>query len=281
MTYACCKKGENRMRKYSALACFGAILLVVFICAGSAHAFGGCEENCQKCHTLEQKEVQDILAKMKAPDVKVLDIKMSPVRGLWEVAVDNKGSRGVMYVGFSKKYIMPGPIYEVDTASNKTRESLVGPKEPADRYVDPAKIPVRDALLLGEETARYKVIVFTDPDCPFCGKLHAELKKVVSENKDIAFYLELMPLKFHPDSYWKSQSILCAKSIQRLEQNFEKRPIPKPDCETKVVDETLKLARELGITGTPTLIMPDGRVVVGGRDADKIMDLVLNSKKKG
>jgi len=275
------KKEKNRMTKYIAFACFGVILLSVFLFGGNVYAFGGCEENCQKCHTLEQKEVQGILAKMKAPDAKVLDIKMSPVRGLWEVSVDNKGSRGVMYVGFSKKYIMPGPIYEVETASNKTQESLGGLNEPADRYIDLAKIPVGDALLLGEKTARYKVIVFTDPDCPFCGKLHAELQKVVSESKDIAFYLKLMPLKFHPDAYWKSQSILCAKSMQRLEENFEKKPIPRPDCETKAVDETIKLGQELGITGTPALIMPDGLVVLGVRDAEKIMELVFNPKKKG
>ena len=269
------------MKKYIVPVCLVPMVLSFFLLSGDAFAFGGCEENCQKCHSLEQKEVHGILEKMKAPDVKVLDIKMSPVRGLWEVSVEDKGNRGVMYVGFSKKYIMPGPIYEVETASNKTQESLGGMNEPAERYVDVTRIPVGDTLLLGEKDARYKVIVFTDPDCPFCGKLHTELKKIVSERKDIAFYLKLMPLKFHPDAYWKSQSILCAKSMQRLEENFEKKPIPKPDCETKAIDETLGLAAELGISGTPTLILPDGLVVVGGRDADKLKELVLNPKKKG
>ncbi len=269
------------MSKYIVFACLLALALSFSLLNGSVYAFGGCEENCQKCHSLDQKEVQGILAKIKAPDVKVVDIKMSPVRGLWEVTVDDKGARGVMYVGFSKKYIMPGPIYEVETASNKTRETLRGLNEPADQYVDITKIPVEDSLLVGEKDARYKAIVFTDPDCPFCSKLHAELKKIVSDRKDIAFYLKLMPLKLHPDAYWKSQSIICAKSLQRLEENFEKKPIPKPDCKTKVVDETLKLGEELGITGTPTLIMPDGLVVVGGRDADKIMELIINPRKKG
>ena len=269
------------MNKYTVLSCLVAIVFSFFLLNSKACAFGGCEENCQKCHSLEQQEVHGILEKMKAPDVKVLDIKMSPVRGLWEVSVEDKGNRGVMYVGFSKKYIMPGPIYEIDTDSHKTQESPGVINEPAERYVDVARIPVSDALVMGEKGARYKVIVFTDPDCPFCGKLHTELKKIVSERKDIAFYLKLVPLKFHPDAYWKSQSILCAKSMQRLEDNFEKKPIPRPDCETKVVDETSKLAEELGISGTPTLILPDGLVVVGGRDADKLKELVLNPKKKG
>ncbi len=269
------------MRKCAVLCCVAVGVLLFFLLNGSAYSFGGCEENCRKCHSLDQREVRGILEKMKAPDVKVLDIKMSPVRGLWEVSVEDNGSRGVMYVGFSKKYIISGPIYEIETSANKTQESLEGMNEPAERYVDVTRIPADDSLVLGEKDARYKVIVFTDPDCPFCGKLHAELKKIVSERKDIVFYLKLMPLKVHPDAYWKSQSILCAKSMQRLEDNFEKKPIPRPDCETKVIDQTLGLAEELGISGTPTLILPDGLVVVGGRDADKLKELVLNPKKKG
>ena len=263
------------------LPCLLGALMSVFLVSANVYAFGGCEENCQKCHSLENKEVQQILAKLNSSDAKVLGIKMSPVRGLWEVSVEDKGKRGVLYVGFSKKYVMPGPIFEVETASNKTQESLTQMNEPAPQYVEVSRIPLDDALIVGEKSAHNKVIVFTDPDCPFCGKLHAELKKVVSENKDIVFYLKLMPLSFHPDAYWKSQSILCAKSLRMLEDNFEKKAIPKPDCKTKVMDETIKLAGELGITGTPTMIMPDGLVVVGARDAAKIKELVLNPKKKG
>ena len=269
------------MRKYTILSSLLTVLISVFLFNAKVDAFGGCEENCQKCHTLENKEVKQILTKMNAPGVNVLDIKMSPVQGLWEVTIDDKGKKGVLYVGFSKKYVMPGPIFEVATSANKTKESLGAVNEPADRFVDVSKIPLDDALVMGDKNAPKRVIVFTDPDCPFCGKLHGELKKVIAERKDIVFYLKLMPLKFHPDAHWKAESILCAKSIERLEENFEKKPIPKPDCKTKVVDETIKVGQELGITGTPTLIMPDGLVVVGARDAKTIESLASSSKKKG
>jgi thiol:disulfide interchange protein DsbC len=108
------------------------------------------------------------------------------------------------------------------------------------------------------------------------------MKKVVAERKDIAFYIELMPLKFHPDSYWKSQTILCAKSLDLLDENFEKKPIPKPGagCDATAVDQNLKTGRELGITGTPTLIMPDGLVVVGARDAATLIKLTLQTSGK-
>jgi len=260
-----------------------AIGLLSFLLIGSnVYAFGGCEEDCQKCHTLEKKEAQEILAKMKAPDTKVKDIRMSPIRGLWEVTIeDPNGGKGIMYVGFSKKYVMGGAIFEIDTASNKTDETLKEINKPADRYVDPSGIPFDQTLLLGDRDATISVVVFTDPDCPYCARLHQEMKKIVSERKDIAFYVMLLPLKFHPDAYWKAKSIICNKSMEFLEDNFEKKPIPKPACETGVIDRNIRISGDLGITGTPTIVMPDGLVAMGATDAASLTELILQHRRKG
>ena len=37
--------------------------------------------------------------------------------------------------------------------------------------VDVSQIPVKDALVVGRKDAKTKVIVFTDPECPYCQKL--------------------------------------------------------------------------------------------------------------
>ena len=256
------------------------VLLVSVVYVSPVFGFGGCEENCQKCHSLSNQEVQQIFQKLQAPDAKVLDIKMSPLKGLWEVTLDNKGQQGIMYVGFSKKYIVGGPIFEIETASNKSQESLQNTNKEAPRYIDLSSVSLDNALLMGEKDARYKVVVFTDPECPYCSKLHSELKKVISESKDIAFYLKLVALPMHPDAHWKSESILCSKSLQLLEDNFEQKAIPKPGCETKAVDDNISLAKTLDISGTPTMIMPDGLVVVGGRDAKTIIEMAEHPQKR-
>ncbi len=138
-------------------------ILSIILLQGNAFAFGGCESDCKKCHSLKPSEVQHILAKLHAEDAKVLEIKMSPIKGLWQVTVDEKGKKGVLYVGFSKEYVVGGPIFEVATASNKTAQTLEQMPQPA-RYVDVSKIPVKDDLVLGSSEARYRVVVFTDPD---------------------------------------------------------------------------------------------------------------------
>ncbi|MFA4829025.1 MAG: DsbC family protein [Thermodesulfovibrionales bacterium] len=258
------------------------LLILAISCQLSAvspvFASGACDADCMKCHTLSKEEVQKILAMTSTPDAKLIKIQMSPVRGLWEVAVDNKGKRGLFYVDFSKKYMVAGQIIEVNAGIDRTRERLTDLNK--DRKVDRSKIPLKNALLLGDKNAAKKIIVFTDPDCPFCGKFHAELKKVVEQRRDIAFYIKLFPLtKLHPDAYWKSKSIICNKSLKLLEDNFDKKTIPKPDCETKEIDENIKLAERLGITGTPTTIMPDGSVQVGFLEADTLIKIVDSIKK--
>lgn len=138
-------------------------ILTVFLLSGKAFAFGGCESDCKKCHSLEPSEVQHILTKLHASDAKVLGIQMSPIKGLWQVTVQEKGKTGVLYVGFSKKYVVGGSIFEVDTASNKTAQTLEHMPR-TERYIDVSKIPVGDALVMGNSKAPYKVVVFTDPD---------------------------------------------------------------------------------------------------------------------
>jgi thiol:disulfide interchange protein DsbC len=261
------------------------VALLVMVSAPRAFGFGGCEEDCAKCHSLDKQEAEKILAKARLQDATISDIRMSPIRGLWSVSVDRKGKKDTLYFGFSKKHIMRGAILDVDTvapANAKQPEARAADKKAAapERYIDTSKIPFENALILGSRKAEHKVVVFTDPDCPYCAKLHGELKKVVAETDDIAFYLKLMPLKIHPDSHWKSQSIMCRNSLQLLEDNFEKKPIPRPDCEAKVVDETVRLSTELKISGTPTLVMPDGFVLFGGKDAKGLIELITAHARK-
>jgi thiol:disulfide interchange protein DsbC len=259
---------------------FMILLMTALFLNTNAYGFGGCEENCTKCHSLKKEEVQEILTNINAPDIKILDIKMSPVGGLWEITIYDNGAKRTMYLSFSKQYIVGGPLDKVKALSDKTQGSAANKNEAPKKYLDISKIPLANALLMGSKDAKYKVIVFTDPDCPFCGRLHSELKKVLSERKDISFHIMLMPLKMHPDAYWKSQSILCNKSLKLLEDNFEHKQIPKPECDTKIPDENKKFAAELDITGTPTLIMPDGLVIVGAMDAKAIIELALNPQKR-
>jgi thiol:disulfide interchange protein DsbC len=255
------------------------IFFVSFLSGNNVFAFGegGCDGDCNKCHALTKTEAGDIMKKLKITDPKVRDIRMSPINGLWEVTVDSQGKSMLFYIAFSKNYIVQGQIVEVATGVDKTREQYQILQD--SKKIDTSKISLTNALVLGDKKAKKRVIVFTDPDCPFCGRLHDEMRKVVQTRKDIVFYIRLFPLvKLHPDSYWKSKTIVCNKSMQMLEDNFAKRPIIRNECSTKEVDNTIKLAAKLGITGTPTLIFSNGKMHSGSMNAEQLIVLVDSNK---
>ncbi|NTU43630.1 MAG: DsbC family protein, partial [Nitrospirales bacterium] len=175
------------------------------------------------------------------------------------------------------KHLVSGSILEIATGSNKTVERVE--EIQVAKKVDLSAIPLSDSLVMGDPQAPKKVFVFTDPDCPYCGRLHGELTKILQQRKDIVFYIKLYPLPMHKDSGWKSKSIMCNNSLQMLEDNFNKKPIPKTECDTKAVDNTMKIVESLGISGTPTLVFPDGTIQVGAFGSDKILQFIDNPKK--
>src|SRR5208283_4682547 len=167
----------------------------------------------------------------------------------------------ILFFNAVPAHTFSGPIVVADNSSNGTHENIG--KTQNNRKVDVLMIPLGNAVVLGSSSAPKKVIVFTDPDCPFCSRLHREMKKVVEARKDIAFYIKLFPLAAHKDAYWKANAIECKKSLTMMEDNFEGRPITKDNCGTKEIDDNIKLAQSLGVLGTPTLILPDGTVHEG------------------
>jgi thiol:disulfide interchange protein DsbC len=100
------------------------------------------------------------------------------------------------------------------------------------------------------------------------------MKKVIEKRKDIVFYIKMYPLAMHKEAYAKAKAIVCEKSLSLLEAAFDKKPVPAPKCETKAIDENIKLAEKLGIRGTPAIILPNGNVIPGYKDADSIISQI-------
>lgn len=247
------------------------ILLLVFALAWSSAAWAmapdGCGAGaCAGCHSLGKTEARQILDGIVDD---VLDVQLAEVPGMWLLEIEKDQRRLPVYLDFSKKYLVSGSIIRLADKGNVTQENQASMNR-----IDVSRIPLDDALRLGSASARTKVVVFTDPECPYCRKLHVELKEVVRRAPDIAFYIKLFPLEMHPNAYAISRSIVCNKSMELLEASFAGRPVPPPGCDSAAVDETLALVRDLGIRSTPTLVLPDGLIVPGFKTADELLSRI-------
>lgn len=201
-----------------------------------------------------------------------MNINETPVKGLCEIVFDNRGRIGVFYLSSDKNYLISGPLWKTADMFNMTMERITAVNDK--KRIDVTKIPLQEAIILGESNATKKVIIFTDPECPYCAQLHQTMKKIVAKRKDIAFYIKFFPLNMHKDAYWKSKSILCNRSLQMLEDNFGKKEIPRTDCKTDEIDNSIKLAASLGISGTPAIILPDGRLRDGAMPEIELTEVI-------
>jgi thiol:disulfide interchange protein DsbC len=243
------------------------LLLLFAVVPAQAFMAEGCGAGkCTDCHSLSAQEASTLF---KGNVDKVIKVELAEVPGLWSVEVEKDNKRFSVFIDFSKAYVVAGNIIRLSDGEN-----INASRSPESKRVDLAQIPLGDALLLGKSTAKTKVIVFTDPECPYCKRLHAELHEVVRRDPEIAFLIKLFPLKMHPNAYTISKSIVCNRSMAMLEDSFAGKPVPPPLCETRAVDETLALVEKLGINSTPTLVLPDGRVMPGYKKADDLLKLL-------
>ncbi|MGE5189431.1 MAG: DsbC family protein [Gemmatimonadota bacterium] len=249
------------------------ILLLAPLSGANAFEKGGCGGGaCADCHKFTKEEAAKVLGGMVD---KVLSVEMSPVGGLWTVGIEKDGNRWPVYVDFSKKFLINGQVIRLSTKENVTDTQATEMSR-----VDVSAIPVDNAIVVGNPGAATRIIVFSDPDCHFCGMLHKEIKKIVSERHDIVFLVKLYSRVNNATTTRKALSVICSGSEKLLDDAYAGKALPDPTCETPVVAETFRLAGTLGIRGTPTMILPDGRVVRGYRDANAILTL-LEAGKKG
>lgn len=236
--------------------------------AGQAHAFQGpgCGGKCTDCHSLTKDDASKLL-KTERFKAQIKEVRPSPVKGIWEVEITQGDKVFIVYMDYAKKFLMEGikftPLEQIAEATELKK-------------VDLSRVPLDGAVVLGNPKAEKKVVVFDDPDCPYCARLHQDIKKILEKRKDIAFFIKMYPLAIHPQAYEKSKAIVCAKSAKLLDDAFAGKKLPKAECETDELDNNIKLAEELGIRGTPAIILPDGRHIRGYVQPDVLLGLMDN-----
>jgi thiol:disulfide interchange protein DsbC len=255
------------MRRSIPSALVAALLFLAAVPAAHAFTGEGCSSGaCTDCHSLTRDEAAKILG---GNVDNVLSVVTSPVGGLWEVAVEKTGQRWPLYIDFSKEYVIAGQIIQMSTKKN-----LTGSRMMSMNRVDVSQIPIADSIVVGKKDAKQRIVVFDDPNCPHCAKLHETAKGIVAKNPDVAFFVRPFPRNGDRPTYETALSIVCAGTAQALEDAFAGKPLPKGQCGSKAVDETIQAAKRFNIRSTPTMVFPDGRVVPGALEAEMILSLL-------
>lgn len=119
-------------------------------------------DNGAECLTISREKIAAALKKMNAQAVEIVGVKKSPLNGICEIEVNNKGSAGVFYTDTALNYLIFGTLFDAKNVVNLTAVSIQ--KRQDQKRIDLAKIAVNEKLAIGEKGATKKVIIFTDPD---------------------------------------------------------------------------------------------------------------------
>lgn len=202
------------------------------------------------------------------PGMDITSVIKTPYAGLYEVLSDGQ----VVYANDNADYLFVGNV--VDT---KTRKSLTQDRLAKINAVNIGNLPLDHALKFVKGDGSRKLIVFSDPECPYCKRLEQELTKV----NNLTLYIFPFPIdSLHPGTTALSKSIWCAKDKNQAWQDaLLKGVTPKNDgsCNNPI-DANIALGDSLHISGTPTLIFADGRRVPGAMPADKLEALFKQGK---
>jgi thiol:disulfide interchange protein DsbC len=197
----------------------------------------------------------DIEKKIRAlaPGASSIAISETPLDNLLQVQVDNE----IYYASSDAKYLVIGRIMDMDTRVNIT---------------DQAKSAVRKDLLDGIDTSQqisfspaepeHEILVFTDIDCGYCRKLHAQVEEYMAEGIAIN-YLAFPRAGLDSHSFDKFVSVWCANDQLAALTLAKAGDEPDPlQCDNPIGDQ-YELGVAIGVTGTPALVTDNGTLIPG------------------
>ncbi len=232
---------------------------------------------------IEQEEFS--LVQSVIPGTKIEKVKHTPIDGLYAAYLKNGN---ILYVYPYKRLIVVGAIY-TNTGINLTdKEKKVWQEEVKKKELKKLNKYelIKDAFKLnyGKGSNRYEIVLFTDPECPFCRRVDKFLRE---KKPDVTFYVNYMPLYFHPHAKKWALEILSSKNKKEAIEKIEKTNKDLNVTITKEAMETLKnmqaLAKKLRIRGTPTMFVIDKKTgnivdVINGADLQKLKKWIKENK---
>jgi thiol:disulfide interchange protein DsbC len=195
----------------------------------------------------------------RLPDLQIKSITKAPVAGLYEV---NVGAQ-LIYSDANGDYVFVGDLLDTKAHANLTEARLAEINK-----VDFASLPLANAVKVVKGNGSRKIAVFSDPNCPYCKQLEASLKSI----DNITVYTFLYPV-LSDDSTAKAKAIWCSADRAKTWEAWmlERRaPSGTGSCDTSAIDKNLALGRGMNVTGTPTIILADGRRLPGAVSADAL-----------
>ncbi len=127
-----------------------------------------------------------------------------------------------------------------------------------------------DVITFSPEDVRHTVTVFTDIGCSYCRRLHSQIDEYMAYGIEVRYVL--YPRNGRASREWNtSEEVWCATdrnyalTAAKLDRNFESER-----CDASVIDQHYALGQEVGLSGTPAIVLENGALIGGYMPPDAL-----------
>lgn len=210
---------------------------------------------------VKQKLMQQI------PELKDAQVSATPVTGLYQV----QHGAFVFYASADGRHVLRGQLLDIGSKRNLTDEAVMKFRES-----EFGKLADKDTMIYLPQSGKFShtITVFTDVDCPYCQKLHAQLPSLLAAGIRVryVFFPRSGP---NTPSYAKAVHAWCNQQQPgELEQLMKgATPAQLKSCDNPI-QRHFDLAGSLGLAGTPSILLADGTLIPGLVPAEELIKLV-------
>lgn len=190
----------------------------------------------------------------KFGELKVEDVRLSPVNGVYEIT---RGSE-ISYVTADGKYAILGDLIDVDSDANlsENRRRVIRA-----RMID--SVPENEMLVFSPKDPKYTITVFTDIDCGYCRRLHSQIAEYNRLGIRVR-YLFFPRTGPDTDSWHKAEAVWCSSNRnEALTRAKNGEDIKAPKCPGDIIKRDFELGQKLAVEGTPAIFLASGEMLPG------------------
>ncbi|MEO7066295.1 MAG: DsbC family protein [Rhodanobacter sp.] len=205
-----------------------------------------------------EKIVRQAVKSLSA-NVDINSIDVAPLPGFYQVIASGQ----LLYVSTDGRYLINGDLFDLSARKNVSDAAWA-----KFRKAELATVPASARIIYAPANPKYTVTVFTDVNCGFCRALH---EHVAAYNKaGIAVEYLAWPREGvtttagrPTPTYSEMSSVWCAGDRKSAMNAAMTGHAPAPSSCSNPVKDQFNLGVELGVTGTPMIVGPDGRQLGG------------------
>jgi len=196
--------------------------------------------------------------------ISVSSVSPFVVDGLYEVLTN----QGVYYISENAQFLIHGEVYDLDNGmKNVSQKSVVALR------ISKLKAFEKDMIVYKAPNEKHVVTIFTDTNCGYCQKLHAEMADYHKQGITIR-YLAFPRGGVRSGTYHSMVSIWCADDPKNaMDAAKSRHQIESKTCENSV-KEQYELGLFFGVKGTPAMVFEDGSLNPGYVPAGRLIKIL-------